>query len=196
MELIHVVLERAVAAVSTLRVSELSTSSPTVVSATPGVTTTSATTSEPTHSPHTTADATSSGLIVKSTASRSTATSASPTTTASTGSGLTVAVSMTYADSVLKQLPELKTLVNLRQSLYQRLVSGTSVSSLELAKTSGGDSLSQQHRLNNAGAWTYIVLNSVQMYVSSMRLYASKGTQFNKTQSNPFSKKKGLLWYV
>ena len=152
LELIHVVLERAVAAVSTLRVSELSTSSPTAVFATPGVTTTPA--REPTHSPHTTADATSSGLIVKSTASRSTATSSSPTTTAPTGSGLTVAVSMTYADSVLKQLPELKTMVNLRQSLYQGLVSGTSVSSLEQAKTSGGDSLSQQHKLDNAGTWT------------------------------------------
>ena len=66
--------------------------------------------------------------------------------------------SMSYTDSVLKLLPELKTLVNLRQSLHQQLVSGaTGQPSLEQAKASGG-SLSLQHSLDNAGEYihTYI----------------------------------------
>ncbi|CAI8045559.1 Nucleolar pre-ribosomal-associated protein 1, partial [Geodia barretti] len=59
-------------------------------------------------------------------------------------------VTTTYSDSVLKLLPELKTLVNLRQTLCQGMACGVSAaSSLEQAKAS--DSFSPQHRLDNAG---------------------------------------------
>jgi hypothetical protein len=64
--------------------------------------------------------------------------------------GPTASVATTYSDSVLKLLPELKTLVNLRQTLHQGMVPGVSAaSSLKQAKAS--DSFSAQHRLDDAG---------------------------------------------
>ena len=60
----------------------------------------------------------------------------------------------TYTDLVLKQLPELKTLVNLWQQLHRQLEAPGGrrepSSSLEQAKTSS-DSLSPEHRVANAG---------------------------------------------
>ena len=109
---------------------------------------------EPSHSRLTTELATPGSIGAES--ATSSVTGKAATAGRTTKSGFAVSVVTTYSDTVLKLLPELKTLVNLRQTLYQgTVVSGARRVSSTVQQAKASDSLSTQHRLANAGEWMY-----------------------------------------